>query len=206
MKRMKLLLLLSLITVPFAVDARQTEVDLNFKTDSGLLQLRNGIWAWDWHVEAYYDLWKGGKAGTFEYGLIYQGREGDDLEWHQINWKSPKIGTDRVKWWTSMKLNYIPDRSVGPKGFGVHTRGWMQVKLNDRTRITTFVEPRWQEYEELADTRPMNLEYFGSKSRITLDRDINKNNTLHFGVTTYGNQKDKFNIETQWVFMWTIKL
>ena len=37
-------------------------------------------------------------------------------------------------------------------------------------------------------------------------RDINKNNTLHFGVTTYGNQSDKFNIETQWVFMWTIKL
>ena len=82
----------------------------------------------------------------------------------------------------------------------------MQVKLNDRTRLTTFVEPRWQNLEATSDDRPMNLEYFGSKSRVTLDRDINNKNTLHFGITTYGNSSNRFNVETQWVFMWTHKL
>lgn len=204
MKQMKLFSLLVLSLFAFNANAYQTEVDLNFKTNTQLLQLRNGIWAWDWHAEFYQDLYKTEKAGVFEYGLIYQGREGDNLEWHQLNWKSPKLG-DRVKWWTTLKVNYIPDRSVGPKGFGFHTRFWNQIRIKDGLRLTTFVEPRWQDIEDVSNDRTLDLDYFGHKSRMTLDKDFGRN-TLHVGVTKYGNSARKWNLETQWVVMWTIRL
>ena len=78
--------------------------------------------------------------------------------------------------------------------------------LNNKNLVLKTFQTNQQLINHLEFNTDIDFYILRLKNRITLDRDINKNNTLHFGVTTYGNQKDKFNIETQWVFMWTIKL
>lgn len=197
MKKISLLLtlILSLGTVS-TLEARETERDLNFKTSNSLLQLRDGIWAWNWHAEFYTFI---DKDKGIEYGVIYQDRDGENLTWHQLNWISPKLelADGKVRIWGTSKLNYIPGSSVGPKGYGFHQRGWLQLMIKPGLRLTTFVEPRWQDGDD-------GFGYLGSKSRITLDKDFGKT-TLHVGMTTYGNPVDKFNAETQYVIMYTFK-
>jgi hypothetical protein len=207
MKRISLLLTLILaisLTNPLAAESYDTEYDINFKNSNSLLHLRAGMGPHDWHGEFYTDLFDVG-GGTVEYGIIYQDREVQNLTWHQINWKSPKLtyADNRVKFWITAKLNYVPSDTVmghgaeNQEGFGFHNRFWNQIVIADGLRLTTFVEPRWQ---QLSD----GFGFLGSKSRMTLDKDIGKT-TLHVGMLTYGNATSKFDAKTEYVVMYTFK-
>lgn len=181
-----------LVGISFPAQAKQTEIDLNISTENQFFQFRNGVWAWDWHFEAYQTISK--RYGGFSYGLIYQGREGDDLEWHQIIWSVPWQWkpTDSLTIKHQFKLNYIPGRSVGPEGYGLHYRWNMVQQLNDKNSLQLFLEPRWQ-----------GDEYFGHKSRVTWNRKVNTDWTAHVGYTWYGNANNKWLTEDQYVFMMT---
>lgn len=182
-----------MLSLPFTVKAQETEVDLNLVTDNQFFQFRNGVWAWDWHFEAYQNL-----GDKWRYGLIYQGREGKNLEWHQLIYRGlpPLLKTENLTINQELKANFIPTRSVGPDDkWGLHYRVNAVQRLSDKLNAQLFLEPRWQ-----------GDEYFGHKSRFTFNYKFSDKTTGSFGWTWYGTSKDKWTAEEEWVVMLTVRL
>ena len=191
--------LFAICALMFAFNAEaapETEYDINI-TDPGnwFVQIRNGVWVWDKHLEFYKNI----PNSNWQYGVIWQDRPNtENLLWHQMIYSLPnKIQAGNFTISNEFKLNYIPEASIGPKGFGAHWRVVIVQKLSDHDRIQTFFEPRWQDMD--------GFKYFGHKSRITWDHDWNNSFTTHLGWTWYGTPKEEWNAEEEFVVMLTFK-
>ena len=193
MKKMILIMVMFFAILPTTLKAaEQTEIDINLKGDSQFFQFRKQMNAYNWHFEFYQKIGKG-----WTYGLIYQGRDGKDLQWHQMIYAFKPM--NKGKWMAKFefKANYIPgDHSVHPghapdADWGIHPRFTTHYRFTPDTRANLFIEPRWQ-----------GSTYIGNRSRLTIDQKLSDKDTVSFGLINHGNH-DKLSKEIQYVVMYT---
>ena len=181
-------------TLAFA-DGKQTEIDVNIKTATQFFQFRPQMDNHNFHFEYYKNL----ADSKWSYGLIYQLRDGTDLQWHQLIYAFEPYRSGKWMVKGEFKANWIPSGSVHPgvtdTQLGVHPRLTTHYNFTSSIRANFFVEPRWQ-----------GSTYIGNKSRLTMDYQVTPKDQVSFGFVNYGNAAEELSAEIQYVVMYTRKL